>query len=82
MRRRYTAIERAHLLAVSTLIDPGMKMAFSNQEAARQAEQWIIQEARDTIEAKPLLLVHKMIIQKAVMSKVHPVCGIFLIKRS
>ena len=53
MRRRYTAIERAHLLAVSTLIDPRMKkMAFSNQEAARQAEQWIIQEARDTIEAE------------------------------
>ena len=29
MRRRYTAIERAHLLALSTLMDPGMKkMAF------------------------------------------------------
>ena len=53
MRRRYTAIERAHLLALSTLMDPRMKkMAFSNQEAARQAEQWIIQEARDTIEAE------------------------------
>ena len=53
MRRRYTAIERAHLLALSTLMDPRMKaMTFSNQEAARQAEQWIIQEARDIIEAE------------------------------
>ena len=53
MRRRYTAIERANLLALSTLMDPRMKkMAFSNQEAARQAEQWIIQEARDIIETE------------------------------
>ena len=50
MRRRYTAIERAHLLALSTLMDPRMKkMAFSNREAARQGEQWIIQEAKDLI---------------------------------
>ena len=34
-------------------MDPRMKkMAFSNQEAERQAEQWIIQEARDITEAE------------------------------
>ena len=50
MRRRYTAIEQAHVLALSTLMDPRMKkMAFSNREAARQGEQWIIQEAKDLI---------------------------------
>ena len=32
-------------------MDPQMKkMAFLNQEAAGQAEQWIIQEAKDIIE--------------------------------
>ena len=47
MRRRFTAIERAHLLAISTILDPRMKkFAFSNREAARQAEQWIIEEAK------------------------------------
>ncbi|XP_028414611.1 zinc finger BED domain-containing protein 4-like [Dendronephthya gigantea] len=52
MRRRYTAIERAHLLALSTLMDPRLKkMAFSNSEAARQGEQWITQEAKDLITA-------------------------------
>ena len=47
MRRRFTGTERAHLLAVSTILDPRMKkLAFSNREAGRQAEQWIIQEAK------------------------------------
>ncbi len=50
MRRRYTAIERAHLLALSTLMDPRMKkIAFSNRESARQGENWIIQETKDLI---------------------------------
>ena len=34
-------------------MDPRMKkMAFSNQEVARQAEQWIIMEATDIIETE------------------------------
>ena len=40
MRRQFTAIEYAHL-AISM-----MKLAFSNREAAQQAEQWIIEEAK------------------------------------
>lgn len=50
MRRRFTGIERAHFLAISTILDPRMKkLAFSNREAGRQAEQWIIQEANTFI---------------------------------
>ncbi|XP_028408818.1 zinc finger BED domain-containing protein 4-like [Dendronephthya gigantea] len=46
-RSLFTAIERAHLLAISTILDPRLKkFAFSNREASRQAEQWVFQEAR------------------------------------
>ena len=39
MRQQFTAIKRAHLLAISTILDPRMKkLAFSNHEAAQQAE--------------------------------------------
>ena len=42
MRQRYTAIERAHLLALSTLMDPRMKeMAFSNQNNNTGFGSWI-----------------------------------------
>ena len=78
MRRRYTAIERAHLLAVSTLIDPRMK----KKRLHDKQNNGSFRRPEIQLKQKPLLLVHKMIIQKAVMSKVHPVCGIFLIKRS
>ena len=47
MRRRFTAVERAHLLAITTILDPRLKkLAFSDREAGHQAENWIIQEAK------------------------------------
>jgi hypothetical protein len=52
MRRRYTAIERAHLLALSIFMDPRIKkIAFSDRDASWQAEQWIIQDAQDLTQA-------------------------------
>ena len=45
MRRRFTNIESARMLAMSTLLDPRMKkLAFSDSAAVRQAEQWVVQE--------------------------------------
>ena len=86
MRQRYTAIERAHLLALSTLMYPRMKaMASSNQEAARQAEQWIIQEARDIVEAEATTAGPagaKNDNTEGPDDQMHQVYGIFLIKRS
>ena len=53
MRRRFTGIENAHLLALSTLLDPRLKkLAFSNRNAARQGEQWILQEIKDSVSVE------------------------------
>ena len=47
MRLQFTTLKCAHLLAISTILDPRMKkLAFSNREATQQAEQWIIEEAK------------------------------------
>ena len=45
MRRHFTNIESARMLAISTLLDPRIKkLAFSDSAAVRQAEQWVVQE--------------------------------------
>ena len=45
MRHRFTNIESACMLAMSTFLDPQMKkLAFSDSPAMRQAEQWVVQE--------------------------------------
>ena len=45
MRHRFTNIESACMLAMSTFLDPQMKkLAFSDSAAMRQAEQWVVQE--------------------------------------
>jgi len=45
LRRRFTHIESAHLLATSTLLNPRIKkLAFQDSGAVRQGEQWIILE--------------------------------------
>ena len=53
MRRRFTGIENAHLLGFSTLLDPRLKkLAFSNRNAARQEEQWIMQEIQNCVSVE------------------------------
>ena len=52
LRRRFTNIESAHLLAISTLLDPHIqKLAFQDSGAVRQGEQWIIQEMAGLVPA-------------------------------
>ena len=52
LRRRFTNIESAHLLAISTLLDPRIKkLAFQDSGAVRQGEQWIIQEMAGLVPA-------------------------------
>lgn len=51
MRRRFTNIESARMLAMSTLLDPRMKkLAFNDSAAVRQAEQWVVQEMSGHIQ--------------------------------
>ena len=53
MRQRFTGIENAHLLAFSTLLDPWLKkLAFSNRNATRQGEQWIMEEIQNCVSAE------------------------------
>ncbi|CAB4011938.1 zinc finger BED domain-containing 1-like [Paramuricea clavata] len=54
LRRRFTGVENVHLLAHSTLLDPHMKkLAFSSFVAARQGEQWIVEEMKQHVPAVP-----------------------------
>lgn len=54
MRRRFTGIENAQLLVLPTLLDPRFKkLGFSNRDAARQGEQWILQEVKNSTTAEP-----------------------------
>ena len=51
MSRRFTNIESARMLAMSTLLDPRMKkLAFSDLVVVRQAEQWVVQEMSGRVQ--------------------------------
>lgn len=52
MRRHFANLEKSHLLAMSTMLDPRMKkMAFRDAGAAWQGEQRVVQELSELVPA-------------------------------